>query len=105
MRRMSQDELVASMALLADGIPTIKAPSRRTLSSWENDATSPTVRDLMLLARALGKPVEWFVADLENDEGPEPTDGGPGADEYAPWDSNPEPADYHPNVIDLRRAA
>jgi transcriptional regulator with XRE-family HTH domain len=93
MRRMSQDELIATMAVFADGNPTIKAPSRRTLSSWENDLTSPTVRDLQLLARALAKPASWFVADLEDDSGPEPTDDGSGATKYAPWDSNPEPAD------------
>lgn len=60
-RLLSQDGLLARMI----EVDATKAPSRRTVSSWENGKTSPTVEDLVLVARATGFPVAWFVIDLE----------------------------------------
>lgn len=37
---------------------------RKTLSSWENDHTSPTVHQLLLIADLTGFPVTWFVEDI-----------------------------------------
>jgi transcriptional regulator with XRE-family HTH domain len=38
--------------------------SRRTLSSWEHDRTSPTVHQLIMLANLTGFPAGWFVEGL-----------------------------------------
>jgi transcriptional regulator with XRE-family HTH domain len=38
--------------------------SRRTLSSWEHDKTSPSVQQLIALARVTGFPATWFVDGL-----------------------------------------
>jgi transcriptional regulator with XRE-family HTH domain len=41
--------------------------SRRTLSSWEHDKTSPTVDHLLAFAEATGFPATWFVEGLESE--------------------------------------
>jgi transcriptional regulator with XRE-family HTH domain len=37
---------------------------RKTLSSWENDHTSPTVHQLLVIAEVTGFSVAWFVDGL-----------------------------------------
>ena len=50
---------------------------RKTLSSWENRHTSPTVDQLVRVAQATGFSIGWFVDGLDDpDDGPD--DGGPG---------------------------
>lgn len=65
---------------------------RKTLSSWENDHTAPTVPQFLRLAAATGFPAGWFIEGLDAEE---PGPRRPGLlVKYAPRDSNPEPADY-----------
>jgi transcriptional regulator with XRE-family HTH domain len=87
--RWNQDLLLEAMRAVAR--PGERVPVRRTLSNWENDAKSPTVREIQLVARATRFPVEDFVAEDQHAPTPGPT--GPGVAMYPPWDSNPEPAD------------
>jgi transcriptional regulator with XRE-family HTH domain len=55
----------------------VKAPSRRTISAWENEHTSPTVKQLILVALATGRSAEWFVTGLDG-TGPTADGDGPG---------------------------
>lgn len=38
---------------------------RKTLSSWENNRTSPSVQQLLIVARVTGFPATWFVDGLD----------------------------------------
>jgi transcriptional regulator with XRE-family HTH domain len=70
--RLSQDGLIERMAAIAAD----QAPTRRTLSKWENNHTSPTVDELVLIAKATGPvfTIEWYVQELdETPDGPEGT--------------------------------
>jgi transcriptional regulator with XRE-family HTH domain len=99
-RRWSQEQLLAAVAR----IDLEATPTRRTLGKWENGRTCPTVDDLVLIARATGFGIAWFVDGL--DTGAAGPDDGPGRSQYPPWDSNPEPAgNPFCQVIDLARAA
>jgi transcriptional regulator with XRE-family HTH domain len=39
--------------------------SRETVSSWENDRTSPTATELLRIARTTGFPAGWFLDGLD----------------------------------------
>lgn len=39
-----------------------------TISRWENDEVEPDPRNLLVLAKALGKNPEWFAIDVISDE-------------------------------------
>jgi transcriptional regulator with XRE-family HTH domain len=94
LRRWDQGRLLAEMRRCAEAQPhlTSNVPSRRTLSDWETGKRTPAVDQLLLMAVTVRQPAAWFVEGLD---APRPTDdGGPGAvGEYAPSDSNREPAD------------
>jgi len=66
--RWSQDTLLDRMRAISPGA----TPTRRTLSSWEHGHTSPTIPELVVIARATAFPVAWFVMGLEgNSHGPD----------------------------------
>lgn len=67
----SQSEFIQRMRASIVDRAKEKAPSRRTLSAWENNHTSPTVRDLRLAARATGWSIGWFVDELDEHDGPD----------------------------------
>lgn len=50
--------------------------TRGTVSSWINGRISPSIQSLRLIALRTGVPYEWL------------------RDGWAPWGSNPRPADY-----------
>ena len=72
---LDQVDLVAAMRFFAGN----DAPSKRTVSNWENGHTCPDVDHLILIAKATGFPIAWFVAGL--DERSDRPDGEPG-DEF-----------------------
>lgn len=84
--RLSQAALIAQVGV-----------DRKTLSSWENDHTSPTVAQLLRIADATGFPASWFVDGVHGGGG----DGG----RWAPRDSNPQPADTRFQRPELARVA
>ncbi len=85
---LTQAQLVTEIESLPGKRATF---SVRTLSDMETNKLSPTVEYLTSVARATRFPLTWFVIDLRDDAGP--SGDGPASVEYAPWDSNPEPAD------------
>lgn len=69
--------------------------SRGTISNYERDEGTPKLPYLTVWAMRTGVPVKW----LQTGEYPDPT--GPGADECAIRDLNPEPADVEYSPADL----
>lgn len=57
--RWNQSELLDAMRV----IDPEHTPVRKTLSNWENDHKSPTIREIALVASATGFPIEDFVIE------------------------------------------
>ncbi len=69
--------------------------SRGTISNYERDEVTPKLPYLTVWAMRTGVPFKWLLTG----ECPDPT--GPGVDECAIRDSNPEPADAEYLPADL----
>ena len=74
--------------------------TRGTVSTWINGRIEPSRQTLRLWAMATGFPVSW----LETGEAP-PDDWEPPTrlHEWAPWGSNPRPADYKSGALTRNR--
>jgi transcriptional regulator with XRE-family HTH domain len=71
---------------LADAIGS----SRESIGAWERGKTSVPFDDLVDIARAVRLPIGLLVDGLD---GQPPIGPGGGGGRWAPWDSNPQPAE------------
>lgn len=75
-----------------------------TVSAWENDVSQPRhlIEAITRYAEISGLSFVWLLTGegLEGDGG-DKGPRGPRRRRYAPWDSNPEPADYAPRPLSV----
>lgn len=73
--------------------------SRETLGKWERGRTSPTASELIELGRHTRTDPGYFLSGLADAQEAGPDGSGP--TQYAPRDSNPEPADSRHDIVQL----